>query len=194
MRKNSGELLKRTIRRHSDNPNCTLLASSGKGMDTFTCIRTRREIREYLDKPIPDEGLQRILEAGRLAPSSKNSQPWHFIVIKNKDTLRKISALTPTGAHIAKAPLAIAILMDSAKLPEIDGTRAIQNMVLAAWELGIGSCWVTNFYDDGVKDLLGALQRMKLVTVMPFGYSAEPKTNRKKNRKPLQEIVHYEKF
>ncbi|MGA2791405.1 MAG: nitroreductase family protein [Candidatus Bathyarchaeia archaeon] len=163
-------------------------------MDTFTCIRTRREIREYLDKPIPDDSLQRILEAGRLAPSSKNSQPWHFIAIKNKDTLRKISALTPTGAHIAKAPLAIAILMESAKLPEIDGTRAIQNMVLAAWELGIGSCWVTNFYDDGVKDLLSAPQRMKLVTVMPFGYPAEPKTNRKKNRKPLQEIVHYEKF
>ena len=163
-------------------------------MDTFTCIRTRREIREYLNKSIPDESLQRILEAGRLAPSSKNSQPWHFIVIRNKDTLRKISELTPTGAHIAKAPLAIAILMDSAKLPEIDGTRAIQNMVLAAWELGIGACWVTNFYEDGVKDLLSAPQRMKLVTVIPFGYPAEPKTNRKKNRKPLQEIVHYERF
>jgi len=163
-------------------------------MDTFTCIRTRREVREYLNKSIPDESLQRILEAGRLAPSSKNSQPWHFIVIRNKDTLRKISELTPTGAHIAKAPLAIAILMDSAKLPEIDGTRAIQNMVLAAWELGIGACWVTNFYEDGVKDLLSAPQRMKLVTVIPFGYPTEPKTNRKKNRKPLQEIVHYEKF
>jgi nitroreductase len=163
-------------------------------MDTFTCIRTRREIREYLEKPIPDLSLQRILEAGRLAPSSKNSQPWHFIVIRNKETLRKISELTPTGAHIAKAPLAIAILMDSAKLPEIDGTRAIQNMALAAWDLGIGACWVTNFYDDGVKDLLSAPQRMKLVTVMPFGYSAEPKTKQKKNRKPLDEIVHYEKF
>jgi nitroreductase len=163
-------------------------------MDTFTCIRTRREIREYLDKPIPDASLQRILEAGRLAPSSKNSQPWHFVVIRNKETLKKLSELTPTGAHIAKAPVAIAILMDSAKLPEIDGTRAIQNMVLAAWELEIGACWVTNFYDDGVKDLLRAPQRMKLVTVMPFGYSAEPRTKRKKNRKPLAEIVHFEKF
>lgn len=147
-----------------------------------------------MDKPIPEESLQQILEAGRLAPSSKNSQPWHFMVIRNKDTLRKVSELTPTGAHIAKAPLALAILMDCAKLPEIDGTRAIQNMVLAAWDLGIGSCWVTNFYEDGVKDLLNAPQRMKLVTVMPFGYPAEPKTNRKKNRKSLQEIVHYERF
>ncbi len=163
-------------------------------MDTFTCIRTRREIRDYLEKPIPDESLSRILEAGRLAPSSKNSQPWHFVVIRDRETLAKISELTPTGEHIAKAPLAIAVLMDGAKLPEIDGTRAIQNMVLAAWDMGIGACWVTNFYEDGVKDLLGAPQRMKLITVMPFGYPTEPKTKRKKVRKPLEEIVHYEKL
>ena len=163
-------------------------------MDTFTCIRTRREIRDYLDKPIPNETVQRILEAGRLAPSSKNSQPWHFIVIKDRMTLRKISELTPTGAHIAKAAMAIAILMDAAKLPEIDGARAVQNMVLEAWEMGVGSCWVTNFYDDGVKDLLGVPQRMKLVTVMPFGYPIEVKSRRKKIRKPLSEIVHSERF
>jgi len=163
-------------------------------MDTYTCIRTRREIRDYLDKPIPNETVQRILEAGRLAPSSKNSQPWHFIVIKDRMTLKKISELTPIGAHIAKAALAIAILMDAAKLPEIDGARAVQNMVLEAWEMGVGSCWVTNFYDDGVKDLLGVPQRMKLVTVMPFGYPVEPNAKGKKIRKPLSEIVHGERF
>ena len=163
-------------------------------MDTLTCIRTRREVRDYLDKPIEDQSLQRILEAGRLAPSSKNSQPWHFVVIRDRSTLERISQLTPTGQHIARAAFAIAILMDGAKLPEIDGARAMQNMVLAAWDLGIGSCWVTNFYDDGVKELLRAPQRMKLVTVMPFGYPAEPKTKRRKVRKPLAEIVHYEKF
>lgn len=163
-------------------------------MDTFTCIRTRREIRDYLDKPIPEESLTRILEAGRLAPSSKNSQPWHFIVITDRETLTKVSKLTPTGEHIAKAPMAIAVLMDCAKLPEVDGARAIQNMVLAAWDIGIGACWITNFYDDGVKELLGAPQRMKLITVMPFGYPREPKTNREKIRKRIEEIVHYEKF
>jgi nitroreductase len=84
--------------------------------------------------------------------------------------------------------------MDGAKLPEIDGARAMQNMVLAAWDLGIGACWVTNFYEDGVKDVLGAPQRMKMVTVMPFGYAKEPKTTRKKVRKALQEIVSYEKL
>ena len=163
-------------------------------MNTFRCIRTRREVRDYLDKPIPEHTLQKILEAGRLAPSSKNSQPWHFIVIRDKETLRKLSALTPTGPHIAKAPLAIAVLMDCAKLPEVDGARAIQNMVLAAWDEGVGACWITNFYDDGVKDLLAAPQRMKLVSVIPFGYPTEPKTKRKKNRKRLNEVVHFEKF
>jgi nitroreductase len=163
-------------------------------VDTLTCIRKRREIREYLDKPVPEECIQEILEAGRLAPSSKNSQPWHFIVIKDKTTLKQISDLTPTGKHIAQAPFAIAIVMDGAKLPEIDGARAGQNMILAAWSLGVGSCWITNFYDDGVKDLLGVPQRMKLVTVLPFGYPKEPRTNRKKVRRPLSEIVHYEKF
>jgi nitroreductase len=163
-------------------------------VETLTCIRTRREIRDYREQPVTDQELQVILEAGRFAPSSKNSQPWHFIVIRDRDTLKKVSELTPTGAHIAKASLAIALLMDGAKLPEIDGARAMQNMVLAAWDLGIGSCWVTNFYEDGVKDLLGVPQRMKLVTVMPFGYPTKPRTNRKKVRKRLDEIVHYEKF
>lgn len=163
-------------------------------MDALNCIRTRREIRDYLDKPIPQECIDEILEAGRLAPSSKNSQPWHFIVIRDKGILRKISELTPTGKHIANAPLAIAIVMEDAKLPEVDGARAGQNMILAAWSLGVGSCWVVNFYEDGVKDLLGVPQKMKLVTVLPFGYPTEPKTTRKKIRKPMSEIVHYEKF
>jgi nitroreductase len=162
--------------------------------DTLTCIRTRREIREFSEQSISDEVLNKILEAGRLAPSSKNSQPWHFVVVRNKETLKKIAALTPTGAHIAKAPLAIAVLMDGAKLPEIDGARAVQNMALAAWNIGIGSCWITNFYDDAVKDILVAPQRMKLVTVMPFGYPITTKTRRKKVRKNLSDVVHYEKF
>ena len=163
-------------------------------VDALKCIRTRREIRDYLDKSIPQECIDQILEAGRLAPSSKNSQPWHFIVIREGETLRRISDLTPTGKHIAKAPVAIAIVMEDAKLPEVDGARAGQNMVLAAWSLGVGSCWVTNFYEDGVKELLGVPHRMKLVTVLPFGYPTEPKTTRRKVRKPIDEIVHYEKF
>jgi tetratricopeptide (TPR) repeat protein len=152
-----------------------------------------------LDLNRHEEALE-ILQRGKdLSPDHPTiytylGQAYLKLPMPSGDTLRKIAELTPTGAHIAKAPMAVAILMDCAKLPEIDGTRAIQNMVLAAWDLGIGACWVANFYEDGVKDLLGAPQRMKLLTVLPFGYSAEPKTSRKKNRKLLAEIVHYERF
>jgi nitroreductase len=69
-------------------------------------------------------------------------------VIRSKETLRKVSELTPTGAFLSKAPVAVAVVMDKAKMPEVDGARAIQNMVLAAWDMGVGSCWITNFYDD----------------------------------------------
>jgi nitroreductase len=115
-------------------------------------------------------------------------------VVRNKEALQKIAALTPTGAHVARALLAIAVLMDGAKLPEIDGARAVQNMALAAWNMGIGSCWITNFYDDAMKDLLVAPQRMKLVTVMPFGYPNTTRTRRKKVQKNLSDVVHYEKL
>jgi len=162
-------------------------------VDTLKCIRTRREIRDYLDKPIPQEAIDEILEAGRLSPSSKNSQPWHF-VITDKATLSRISTLTPTGKHISTAPMAIAIVMEDAKLPEIDGARAGQSMILTAWALGIGSCWITNFYEDGVKELLNVPQRMKLVTVLPFGYPGDRRTTRRKVRRPIGEIVHYERF
>ena len=115
-------------------------------------------------------------------------------MVRNKEALQKIAALTPTGAHVARALLAIAVLMDGAKLPEIDGARAVQNMALAAWNMGIRSCWITYFYDDAVKDLLVAPQRMKSVTVMPFGYPNTTRTRRKKVQKNLSDVVHYEKL
>jgi nitroreductase len=163
-------------------------------MDTFTCIRLKRELRDYEERDIPNGVIMQILEAGRLAQSSKNSQPWHFIVVRNKQTLNALSETTPTGAHIAKAPLAIALFMENAKMPEVDGARAMQNMMLAAWELGVASCWITNFEKTTVRKLLAAPDHLALVTVVPFGYPKEKPANRKKIRKRLEEIVHYEKF
>jgi len=163
-------------------------------MDTFTAIRTKRELREYEDRTIPQGVLMRILEAGRLAPSSKNSQPWHFIAIRDKTVLKALSQTTPTGAHLAQAPLAIAVLTENAKLPEVDGARAMQNMILAAWELGVASCWIANFDEAAVKKLLAAPEHLRLITVVPFGYPKEKKVKRRKIRKHLEEIVHFERF
>lgn len=164
-------------------------------LDVEDAIRKRRAIRRFKPDPIPDEILCRILEAGRLAPSSKNSQPWHFIVIRNKETLKELAKCTYTGEFLPSAPVAIAVILENAKL-ESDAARAIQNMVLVAWKYGIGTCWITNFWDKA-KAILGVPMtgNFKLVTVLPFGYIPEDEKPRgKKKRKSLKEIAHEERF
>lgn len=102
-------------------------------MQVFECVRTRRAVREYKAKPIPDGVILRIVEAGRLAPNSKNSQPWHYVIVKDRVNLVKLSTLTPTGSHMAHAAMTIAVVTDPAyKLHAVDGGRAVQNRVLVA--------------------------------------------------------------
>lgn len=163
--------------------------------DVERAIRTRKAIRRFKPDPIPDEILFRILEAGRLSPSSKNSQPWHFIIIKDKAKLSELSKMTYTGDFLSEAPVAIAVILENAKL-ETDGARAIQNMTLVAWKYGIGTVWITNFWDKA-KQVLGVPMtgNFKLLTVMPFGYVPESERPKgRKKRKPLSKIVHFEKF
>ncbi len=171
------------------------MTTVSKTIDVEEAIRKRRAIRRFKPDPIPDDILCRILEAGRLAPSSKNSQPWHFIVIKNKQTLKELAKCTYTGNFLPEAPVAIAVVLENAKL-ESDAARAIQNMVLVAWKYGIGTCWITNFWDKA-KTILGVPMtgNFKLVTVLPFGFIPDDEKPRgKKRRKSLREIVHEEQF
>lgn len=163
-------------------------------MEALECIRTRVAVRDFRDDPVPGPALRTILEAGRLAGSSKNTQPWHFVVIQERETLRRLSDLTPTGPHLARAPLAIAVATIGAKMPEVDGSRAIQNMMLAAWDLGLGTCWITNFDERRVKELLGLPGDAVFLTAFPVGYPRQRVTGRRKRRKPLEEIVHWERF
>ena len=163
-------------------------------MQVFECVRTRRAVREYKAKPVPDDVILRIVEAGRLAPSSKNSQPWHYIIVKDRANLVKLSTLTPTGSHIAHAAMAIAVVTDPAyKLHAVDGGRAVQNMVLVAWEDGVGSCWVSNFSEEA-KDLLKIPRHLNLLTIVSFGYPVESTTRRKKIRKQLTEVASLEAY
>jgi nitroreductase len=166
-------------------------------MDVETAIKTRRAIRLFDDRPIPEELITRILNAGRLAPSSKNSQPVRFIVIRDKEKLLQLSEMTYTGDYLANAPLAIAVITEDAKLPEVDAARAVQNMVLLAWELGIGSVWITNFWEVG-KEVLGVPMtgRYRLITVLPFGFphSSVQRPRGKKIRHSLQLIAFNEQW
>ena len=165
-------------------------------MSLVDVILSRRSIRSYEKKEVPDEVLSKILEAGRQAPSASNVQPWHFIVltdceIKEKlshgrwNTFVKDSAFTVVGC---------AYVGDSygQKWSTIDTTIALENMVIAAWALGVGSCWIGDFKEEDVKKLLNIPDGWKVIALISFGYPAEQPGSRRK--KPLTEIVGYNKF
>ncbi len=164
-------------------------------MDTFECIRKRRDIRSYLKKDVPDDVIRKIIEAGRLAPSAMNLQPWHFIVIKNKETLKELGKFCLSGRFIVDASFAIVVITEpSNKWHEIDGARAVQNMSLAAWNEGVGTCWIGAIDRDKVKERLNIPKNLHVLTVLPFGYPEEFIVKRKKVRKSPNEVFHWEKF
>lgn len=160
----------------------------------FECVRARVEVREFKADPIPKPIIQKILEAGRWSPSQRNRQPWHFIVIQQRDTLKQLGALAASGPYLADAPLAIAVVTEGARAPLIDGTRAISSMQLVAWEEGLGSCWIGSIDHAGVKQLLNLPDACELITVLPFGYPTDAAKALRKRRKPLEQIAHRERF
>ncbi|HIB19065.1 MAG TPA: nitroreductase [Alphaproteobacteria bacterium] len=166
-------------------------------MDVYQCLRSRRTVREYKSDPIPDELVRKILQAGRWAPSSSDTQRWHFIVIQERDTLEALGKIAAQGPFIAQAPLAIAIVMDDAPRPQLDAGRALQQMELMAWSEGVGMCFVgvrEAEQQREVKTLLGIPESMELITLLPFGYRAEGPKGAGTPRKPMEEIVHWERF
>ena len=163
-------------------------------MSAYQVIRARLAVRSFKPDPVPDGVIGKILRAGRWAPSSRNSQPWHMIVVRDRRTLADLASLTPSGGFIADAPMAIAVVMDGARRAEFDAGRLIENMVLAAWDEGVGTCMVGAFDGAKVKALLGIPESMDFVTAMPYGYPTEEASAKTKLRKPLAQIAHLERF
>lgn len=163
-------------------------------MNVFDCIRTRPAIRTFRSEVVPPEVIKRILEAGQQAHSQRNRQPWRFVVIQDRETLKQIGALASSGPYIAEAPLAIALVIEGAKNPFIDATRAAECLMLAAWGEGIGSCWVGGLDRPKIKTLLGVPEEAELVTVIPFGYPTDEETAKKKVRKRLSKIAYRERY
>ena len=163
-------------------------------MDVLDCIRTRPAIRSFRPEPIPDAVVKKILEAGRQAHSQRNRQPWRFVVIQNRDTLQQIGALAPTGPYIADAPLAIALVIEGAKNPQIDATRTAECLMLAAWGEGVGSCWVGGLDRPKIKELLNIPEAADLITVIPLGYPSEEEKAKKKIRKRLDKFAYRERY
>jgi nitroreductase len=163
-------------------------------VEVFEAIRTLLAIREYRSEPIPDEVASRIVEAGRLTGSARNRQPWDFIVVRDPDTLRRLGELASTGPYIAKAPLAIAVVVPESPNGYVDGARATQDMMLAAWAEGVGSNWVGNTNTGAIKELLGVPQERMVLNIIPFGYPVQEVGRGIKNRKPLDQVAHAERY
>ena len=163
-------------------------------MEVFDAVRTVLAVRNYQDKPVSPEVVRRTVEAGRLTGSSMNRQPWHFIVVENRDMLRQLGALAKTGPYIAQALLAIVVAIERTPFSVSDASRAIQSMVLTAWSEGVGPNWVGFRGLEEVKPLLSIPEELEVLVIIPFGYPAQPIGKGKKNRKSISEVGHLERF
>ncbi|MGD0611270.1 MAG: nitroreductase family protein [Anaerolineales bacterium] len=163
-------------------------------MEVYDAVRTVLAVRAYQDKPVPPEVVHRIVEAGHLTASSVNGQPWHFIIVENRETLKKLGGLARSGPYIAQAPLAIVVAMEKSIYAVSDASRAIQSMILTAWSEGVGSNWVGFGNLTDVKPLLGIPENIDVLAILPFGYPAKVIGKGKKKRKPISEIAHRERF
>lgn len=163
-------------------------------MNVSDAVRTVLAVRAYQDKPVPPETIRRIVEAGWLTGSSRNGQPWHFIVVEERETLRKLGGLARSGPYTADAAFAIVVATEPSRFAVSDGSRAIQSMMLAAWAEGVGSNWVGFTGMDEVKALLGIPGEMDVLAIVPFGYPAQAVGRGKKKRKPLATVAHSERF
>ncbi len=161
-------------------------------MDTFVAIRKRRSVREYTGDPIPRKDLEKIVDAGRLAASGSNKQPWEFIVVTEAEMINKLKV---AALWMDKAAAIIAVVMDpSSRWWLEDGSAAIQNILLASTALGYGSCWLEGYTlrrEEEFKELLGIPKEKRLLTLIPIGVPVQWPT---KVKKPLEAVIHWERY
>jgi nitroreductase len=165
-------------------------------MSLLDVVLSRRSIRNYKTGEVPQETVERILGAGRYAPSADNEQPWHFIVVTEPEVKKKLST-TRWNSFIRDSAFTVvgcAYVGDdySRKWSTIDTTIALQNMVIAAWSLGIGSCWIGDFVEAEVKSMLHVPEDWRIISLISFGYPNETPSD--SPRKPLKEIISYNDF
>jgi len=165
-------------------------------MDTIEAILSRKVQRAFADRPVEDDQLAKIVEAGRHAMSARNLQPWQFIVVRSRERLQEIGAVCTTGRFVADAPAAVVILKDlgNARWADVDCAQAVQNMATAGWALGLGTCWVGNFDAAKLKEMLAIPDGWAVFTILPFGYADESNPPQSRPLKKRTEMVHFEKF
>jgi len=169
-------------------------------MDVSAAIAGRRSVRAYLDAEVEEEKLMKVLDAARLAPSASNRQEWKFIVVRNSGTRTKLARAAMGQSFVARAPVVIVACATEAERVmacgqntyTVDVSIACTHIILQAFELGLGTCWLGAFQEQEVKEILGIPRQVRVVTMIPLGYPAQPPMARL--RKSLDEIVCYEKY
>ncbi len=170
-------------------------------MNVIDAIRTRKSVRAFLDRPVEDEKLRAVLDAGRLAPSASNRQEWRFVVVCNPETRKKLAAAAGGQTFVGEAPVLIVAcaqtdghVMRCGQLSyPIDVAIALDHITLAAVELGLGTCWIGLFDEQKVKEILGIPEQVRVVELMPLGYPTDASI-KVKMRLPLEEIVKYDRW
>lgn len=170
-------------------------------LDVLEAIRKRRSIRSYIDTPVEQEKLDRILEAARLSPSAVNFQPWAFVVVKDQACKEKLKAAY-SRSWFAKAPVIVVTCAtpekawkrsDAEEFWKIDAAIAHQDLILAATAEGLGTCWIGAFDESKAREALGIPANVRVVAMTPLGYPAEHPTA-PSERKTLKEILHHDKW
>jgi len=167
-------------------------------MEFMDVVRKRRSIRRFKPDPVPEEEIKYILEAARLAPSWANTQCWHFVVVTDPEVKVKIGE---AGFRwTARGPAIIVACADAAQVGFredqyfylVDIGIALEHLVLAAADRGLGTCWIVGFSEAKVKEILGVPENIRIVALTPLGYPAEDPPPR--DRKPLEQIFSYNRF
>ncbi|HXF82353.1 MAG TPA: nitroreductase family protein [bacterium] len=172
-------------------------------MDTYRCIVTKREVRTFAKRPIPMPLLRRILNAGRLSGSSRNRQPWHFVVVRDRERLRQLAGFGRFAQHVAGAAVAVCLVVEGPR-DLFDAGRCAQNMMLAAWNEGVASCPASMHRHDEARAFLGVPPERVIAVVISLGYphprgrgSVERAVLRilaGRGRRPLATMVSWERW
>lgn len=166
-------------------------------MHVMDAIRTRRSVRRYTEAPVENEKILECLEAARWAPSADNSQPWQFIVVRNSETRKKLADIHHWGRFMVDSPVVVVFLTDPRRSPNYyhgDAAVAVQSFLLAAHSLGLGTCWIgviNTEFEKPMKKLLGVPEDLAVLCTVSVGYPDEKPGS---SRRPLEELVHWERF
>lgn len=165
-------------------------------MNVLEAVRTKHAVRLFEDKPVPEDIILQILDAGRRSQSSKNTQPWQFIAVRDRETLKALSKTGDYAGHLAGAAFAVILLGEVKRdWTMFDLGQSAAYMQLAAWELGVGSCIASIYHPDQARAILGVPENLQLDVALSFGYpSPENKTAKMGGRKSIAEVVKWERW